>query len=177
MRYLIPFPSPNRILSSSLRHALGYLSLSLGSSGAIEGKEKSPELDDGETGFPPRADDGGGSGGGGHWSDHPSVNKSQISNQSINSKTRSSKIVGEGHQNKKRGYNITPIQEKRKQANGLDMPKYGTPDVTYMAALEKKELANVVGHDGKEEEWQGTNRQCNSSQTTNKRSMNSEFLR
>ena len=56
------------------------------------------------------------------------------------------------------------------------MPKYGTPDVTYMAALEKKELANVVGHDGKEEEWQGTNRQSNSSQTTNKRSMNSEFL-
>ncbi|KAJ8498768.1 hypothetical protein OPV22_009320 [Ensete ventricosum] len=37
----------------------------------IQGKEKSPELDDGGTGFPPRDDDGGGGGGGGgggHWS-------------------------------------------------------------------------------------------------------------
>ncbi|XP_051136012.1 protein YELLOW LEAF 1, choloroplastic-like [Andrographis paniculata] len=37
----------------------------------IEGKEKSPELDDGGSGFPPRDDDdggGGGGGGGGHWS-------------------------------------------------------------------------------------------------------------
>ena len=38
----------------------------------ISGKEKSPELDDGGTGFPPRDDgDGGGGGGGGgghHWS-------------------------------------------------------------------------------------------------------------
>lgn len=35
------------------------------------GKEKSPELDDGGTGFPPRDDDGdggGGGGGGGNWS-------------------------------------------------------------------------------------------------------------
>ncbi|KAJ0988200.1 hypothetical protein J5N97_006556 [Dioscorea zingiberensis] len=31
----------------------------------IQGKEKSPELDDGGTGFPPRDDDGGGGGGGG----------------------------------------------------------------------------------------------------------------
>lgn len=29
------------------------------------GKEKSPDLDDGGTGFPPRDDDGGGGGGGG----------------------------------------------------------------------------------------------------------------
>ncbi|XP_073002677.1 uncharacterized protein [Typha latifolia] len=37
----------------------------------VEGKEKSPELDDGGSGFPPRDDgDGGGGGGGGghHWS-------------------------------------------------------------------------------------------------------------
>ncbi|KAI3456780.1 hypothetical protein Pfo_013443 [Paulownia fortunei] len=37
----------------------------------IQGKEKSPELDDGGTGFPPRDDGdggGGGGGGGGHWS-------------------------------------------------------------------------------------------------------------
>ncbi|KAK7301889.1 hypothetical protein RJT34_12766 [Clitoria ternatea] len=36
----------------------------------IPGKEKSPELDDGGTGFPPRDDDGGGGGGGGggNWS-------------------------------------------------------------------------------------------------------------
>ncbi|XP_073302204.1 uncharacterized protein [Primulina huaijiensis] len=35
----------------------------------IQGKEKSPELDDGGTGFPPRDDSGGGGGGGGgHWS-------------------------------------------------------------------------------------------------------------
>lgn len=37
----------------------------------ISGKEKSPELDDGGTGFPPRddGDGGGGGGGGGHgWS-------------------------------------------------------------------------------------------------------------
>lgn len=37
----------------------------------ITGKEKSPELDDGGSGFPPRDDDdggGGGGGGGGHWS-------------------------------------------------------------------------------------------------------------
>ncbi|KAK9134082.1 hypothetical protein Scep_013610 [Stephania cephalantha] len=37
----------------------------------IQGKEKSPELDDGGTGFPPRDDDGdggGGGGGGGGWS-------------------------------------------------------------------------------------------------------------
>ncbi|XP_010929026.1 uncharacterized protein [Elaeis guineensis] len=38
----------------------------------IQGKEKSPELDDGGTGFPPRDDDDGGGGGGGggghHWS-------------------------------------------------------------------------------------------------------------
>ncbi|CAL9049247.1 unnamed protein product [Musa banksii] len=33
----------------------------------IQGKEKSPELDDGGTGFPPRDDDGGGGGGGGGW--------------------------------------------------------------------------------------------------------------
>ncbi|WOK95251.1 hypothetical protein Cni_G03958 [Canna indica] len=36
----------------------------------VQGKEKSPELDDGGTGFPPRDDDGGGGGGGGgggHW--------------------------------------------------------------------------------------------------------------
>lgn len=32
----------------------------------VQGKEKSPDLDDGGTGFPPRDDDGGG-GGGGHW--------------------------------------------------------------------------------------------------------------
>lgn len=31
----------------------------------VQGKEKSPELDDGGTGFPPRDDDGGGGGGGG----------------------------------------------------------------------------------------------------------------
>ncbi|KAL5977768.1 hypothetical protein ACLOJK_036776 [Asimina triloba] len=31
----------------------------------IQGKEKSPELDDGGTGLPPRDDDGGGGGGGG----------------------------------------------------------------------------------------------------------------
>lgn len=35
-------------------------------SGLNAGKEKSPDLDDGGTGFPPRDDDGGG-GGGGHW--------------------------------------------------------------------------------------------------------------
>ncbi|XP_078437185.1 uncharacterized protein LOC144707813 [Wolffia australiana] len=37
----------------------------------IQGKEKSPDLDDGGTGFPPRDDDdggGGGGGGGGGWS-------------------------------------------------------------------------------------------------------------
>ncbi|KAK6154497.1 hypothetical protein DH2020_008745 [Rehmannia glutinosa] len=37
----------------------------------IQGKEKSPELDDGGSGFPPRDDGdggGGGGGGGGHWS-------------------------------------------------------------------------------------------------------------
>ncbi|KAI3466393.1 hypothetical protein Pfo_023056 [Paulownia fortunei] len=37
----------------------------------IQGKEKSPELDDGGTGFPPRDDGdggGGGGGGGGNWS-------------------------------------------------------------------------------------------------------------
>ncbi|XP_031117053.1 protein YELLOW LEAF 1, choloroplastic-like [Ipomoea triloba] len=37
----------------------------------VQGKEKSPELDDGGTGFPPRDDDGdggGGGGGGGNWS-------------------------------------------------------------------------------------------------------------
>lgn len=37
----------------------------------IQGKEKSPELDDGGTGLPPRDDDGGGGGGGGggpNWS-------------------------------------------------------------------------------------------------------------
>ncbi|XP_022858205.1 uncharacterized protein LOC111379107 [Olea europaea var. sylvestris] len=37
----------------------------------IQGKEKSPELDDGGAGFPPRNDGdggGGGGGGGGHWS-------------------------------------------------------------------------------------------------------------
>ncbi|PKA67037.1 Ribonuclease E/G-like protein, chloroplastic [Apostasia shenzhenica] len=37
----------------------------------LQSKEKSPELDDGGTGFPPRDDDGGGGGGGGggpHWS-------------------------------------------------------------------------------------------------------------
>ncbi|CAJ1963820.1 unnamed protein product [Sphenostylis stenocarpa] len=37
----------------------------------IPGKEKSPQLDDGGTGFPPRDDDdggGGGGGGGGNWS-------------------------------------------------------------------------------------------------------------
>ncbi|XP_077223154.1 uncharacterized protein LOC143856763 [Tasmannia lanceolata] len=35
----------------------------------VQGKEKSPELDDGGTGFPPRDDGGGGGGGGGHgWS-------------------------------------------------------------------------------------------------------------
>ncbi|XP_072968620.1 uncharacterized protein [Typha angustifolia] len=38
----------------------------------IQGKEKSPDLDDGGTGFPPRDDGdgggGGGGGGGGHWS-------------------------------------------------------------------------------------------------------------
>ncbi|KAG0465885.1 hypothetical protein HPP92_020049 [Vanilla planifolia] len=37
----------------------------------IQGKEKSPQLDDGGTGFPPRDDDGGGGGGGGggpYWS-------------------------------------------------------------------------------------------------------------
>ncbi|KAK9156433.1 hypothetical protein Sjap_003913 [Stephania japonica] len=36
----------------------------------IQGKEKSPELDDGGTGFPPRddGDGGGGGGGGGGWS-------------------------------------------------------------------------------------------------------------
>ncbi|KAK4349478.1 hypothetical protein RND71_032233 [Anisodus tanguticus] len=36
----------------------------------VQGKEKSPELDDGGSGFPPRDDDGGGGGGGGgggHW--------------------------------------------------------------------------------------------------------------
>ncbi|CAN6448336.1 unnamed protein product [Victoria cruziana] len=36
----------------------------------VQGKEKSPELDDGGTGFPPRDDDdggGGGGGGGGGW--------------------------------------------------------------------------------------------------------------
>ncbi|KAL3360497.1 hypothetical protein AABB24_013759 [Solanum stoloniferum] len=36
----------------------------------VQGKEKSPDLDDGGTGFPPRDDDGGGGGGGGgggHW--------------------------------------------------------------------------------------------------------------
>ncbi|KAG5611788.1 hypothetical protein H5410_023069 [Solanum commersonii] len=31
----------------------------------VQGKEKSPDLDDGGTGFPPRDDDGGGGGGGG----------------------------------------------------------------------------------------------------------------
>ena len=31
----------------------------------IQGKEKSPDLDDGGTGLPPRDDDGGGGGGGG----------------------------------------------------------------------------------------------------------------
>ncbi|KAL3614727.1 hypothetical protein CASFOL_041484 [Castilleja foliolosa] len=36
----------------------------------IQGKEKSPDLDDGGAGFPPRDDGGGGGGGGGggHWS-------------------------------------------------------------------------------------------------------------
>ncbi|XP_020232836.1 protein FERTILITY RESTORER RF2, mitochondrial [Cajanus cajan] len=37
----------------------------------VPGKEKSPQLDDGGTGFPPRDDDdggGGGGGGGGNWS-------------------------------------------------------------------------------------------------------------
>ncbi|CAI9116783.1 OLC1v1018024C1 [Oldenlandia corymbosa var. corymbosa] len=37
----------------------------------VQGKEKSPELDDGGSGFPPRDDGdggGGGGGGGGHWS-------------------------------------------------------------------------------------------------------------
>ncbi|EPS72424.1 hypothetical protein M569_02346, partial [Genlisea aurea] len=37
----------------------------------VQGKEKSPELDDGGAGFPPRDDGdggGGGGGGGGHWS-------------------------------------------------------------------------------------------------------------
>lgn len=38
----------------------------------VSGKEKSPELDDGGTGLPPRDDDGGGGGGGGgggpNWS-------------------------------------------------------------------------------------------------------------
>ncbi|KAL9159935.1 hypothetical protein ABFS82_08G167100 [Erythranthe guttata] len=37
----------------------------------IQGKEKSPDLDDGGSGLPPRDDDGGGGGGGGgggHWS-------------------------------------------------------------------------------------------------------------
>lgn len=37
----------------------------------LSGKEKSPQLDDGGTGFPPRDDDdggGGGGGGGGNWS-------------------------------------------------------------------------------------------------------------
>ncbi|KAG4134886.1 hypothetical protein ERO13_D08G183166v2 [Gossypium hirsutum] len=34
---------------------------------SIEANEKSPQLDDGDSGFPPRDDDGGG-GGGGNWS-------------------------------------------------------------------------------------------------------------
>lgn len=37
----------------------------------LPGKEKSPQLDDGDSGFPPRDDDGGGGGGGGgggNWS-------------------------------------------------------------------------------------------------------------
>ncbi|KAH0449244.1 hypothetical protein IEQ34_023044 [Dendrobium chrysotoxum] len=41
------------------------------SNAPIQNKEKSPELDDGGTGFPPRDDDGGGGGGGGggpNWS-------------------------------------------------------------------------------------------------------------
>nr|XP_012466444.1 unnamed protein product [Gossypium raimondii] len=37
----------------------------------VHSKEKSPQLDDGDSGFPPRDDDGGGGGGGGgggNWS-------------------------------------------------------------------------------------------------------------
>ncbi|XP_012438092.1 protein YELLOW LEAF 1, choloroplastic [Gossypium raimondii] len=47
------------------------LSVFLASLPSIEAKEKSPQLDDGDSGLPPRDDDGGGGGGGGgggNWS-------------------------------------------------------------------------------------------------------------
>lgn len=48
-----------------------WLLLSLAIKTKIAGKEKSPQLDDGDSGFPPRDDGdggGGGGGGGGNWS-------------------------------------------------------------------------------------------------------------